>query len=106
MAYDLVIRNGLVVDGTGSPGFEADVAVEGENIAAIGKNLGPGKKEIDAKGQSGGELRCNQHCYRRLRRLLLARTTESRTPPGSGSIPSTRPGQIRRRQGLEVAVLR
>ena len=50
MAHDLVIRNGLVIDGTGSPGFEADVAVEGENIAAIGKNLGAGKKEIDAKG--------------------------------------------------------
>ena len=50
MAHDLVIRNGLVIDGTGSPGFEADVAVDGENIAAIGKNLGAGKKEIDAKG--------------------------------------------------------
>src|SRR6266542_2142413 len=50
MSHDLVIRNGLVIDGTGSPGFEADVAVEGENIAAIGKDLGAGKKEIDAKG--------------------------------------------------------
>jgi N-acyl-D-amino-acid deacylase len=50
MAYDLVIRNGMVVDGTGSPGFQADVAVEGEKIASIGKNLGAGKKEIDAKG--------------------------------------------------------
>ena len=48
MAHDLVIRNGMVIDGTGSPGFQADVAVEGEKIAAIGKNLGPGKKEIDA----------------------------------------------------------
>jgi len=51
MAYDLVVRNGLVIDGTGKKGFEADVAVEGGKIAAIGKNLGPGKKEIDAKGQ-------------------------------------------------------
>jgi N-acyl-D-aspartate/D-glutamate deacylase len=50
MAFDLVIRNGMVVDGTGSAGFQSDVAVEGEKIAAIGKNLGPGKKEIDAKG--------------------------------------------------------
>ena len=50
MAHDLVIRNGVVIDGTGSPGFEADVAVDGENITAIGKNLGAGKKEIDAKG--------------------------------------------------------
>jgi N-acyl-D-amino-acid deacylase len=50
MSYDLVIRNGLVVDGTGSAGFQADVAIEGETIAALGKNLGAGKKEIDAKG--------------------------------------------------------
>ena len=50
MAHDLVIRNGTVIDGTGSPGFQADVAVEGEKITAIGKNLGAGKKEIDAKG--------------------------------------------------------
>lgn len=52
MAYDLVVRNGLVIDGTGSKGFEADVAVEGEKIAAIGKQLGPGKKEIDARGKA------------------------------------------------------
>jgi N-acyl-D-aspartate/D-glutamate deacylase len=50
MAFDLVIRNGMVVDGTGSAGFQSDIAVEGEKIAAIGKNLGAGKKEIDAKG--------------------------------------------------------
>jgi N-acyl-D-aspartate/D-glutamate deacylase len=50
MAHDLVIRNGMVIDGTGSPGYEADVAIDGETIAAIGKNLGSGKKEIDAKG--------------------------------------------------------
>lgn len=49
MAYDLVIRNGTVIDGSGSPAFESDVAVEGDKIAAIGKGLGAGKKEIDAK---------------------------------------------------------
>lgn len=42
--YDLVIRNGLVIDGTSSPGFEADVAVEEETISAIGKNLGLSQK--------------------------------------------------------------
>jgi len=51
MAFDMVIRNGTVVDGTGAPGFEADVAIEGDRIAAIGKNLGPGTREIDARGQ-------------------------------------------------------
>lgn len=52
MASDLVIRNGLIVDGSGKPGYEADLAVEGGKISAIGKNIGPGKKEIDARGKA------------------------------------------------------
>jgi len=50
MAFDLVIRNGTVIDGTGAPGFEADVAVVGDRIAAIGKGLAAGAREIDARG--------------------------------------------------------
>src|SRR6185503_12363568 len=50
MTHDLLIKNGTVVDGTGSAGFSADVAIDGDKISAIGKNLGSGKKEIDAKG--------------------------------------------------------
>lgn len=51
MAHELVIRNGLIVDGTGSPGFEADVAVNGGSISEIAKNLPSGRREVDAKGQ-------------------------------------------------------
>jgi len=51
MAHDLVIRNGMVIDGTGSPAYEADVAVEGGKIAGIGKQLSGGRKEIDARGK-------------------------------------------------------
>ena len=50
MAHDVVIKNGNVIDGTGSPAFAADVAIDGDKITAIGKDLGTGKKEIDAKG--------------------------------------------------------
>src|SRR5437867_2215533 len=50
MAYDLVIRNGLIVDGTGSPAREGDVAIEGERVVAMGKGLAAGKEEIDARG--------------------------------------------------------
>jgi N-acyl-D-aspartate/D-glutamate deacylase len=50
MAFDLVVRNGVIVDGTGAPGFAGDVGVEGERITAIGPNLGPGKTEINAHG--------------------------------------------------------
>jgi N-acyl-D-aspartate/D-glutamate deacylase len=39
-----------VIDGTGSPRFEADVGIDGERIAAIGKNLARGEREIDARG--------------------------------------------------------
>lgn len=49
--YDLVIRNGTVVDGTGLPKYRADVAVSGERIAAIGRIAERGKEELDATGQ-------------------------------------------------------
>ena len=49
--HDLVIRNGTVVDGTGGePRVGVDVAIEGDVIVAIGRNLGPGTREIDATG--------------------------------------------------------
>ena len=48
MSYDLLIRNGTVIDGTGSPQYRADVAVAGGRIAQIGKISERGKQEIDA----------------------------------------------------------
>ena len=46
--YDLVIRNGRVVDGSGLPGFLADVAVRGNRIVKVGKVTEPAKTVIDA----------------------------------------------------------
>ena len=34
--HDLIIRNGTVIDGTGNPGYKADVAINGERITAVG----------------------------------------------------------------------
>ncbi|HEY2740468.1 MAG TPA: D-aminoacylase [Thermoanaerobaculia bacterium] len=50
--YDLVIRNGHIVDGTGSPWVSGDVAIRDGRIAAVG-HLGdvPAKKTIDAAGR-------------------------------------------------------
>ena len=48
--FDLVVRGGTVLDGTGSPPREADVAVQGGRIAAIGPIAGAGREEIDARG--------------------------------------------------------
>src|SRR5438093_5122486 len=49
--YDLVIRNGDVIDGTGSPGRRADVAINGDRIVAIGSVAGRAKRTIDATGR-------------------------------------------------------
>ncbi|KTE78898.1 N-acyl-D-amino-acid deacylase family protein [Sphingopyxis sp. A083] len=49
--YDLVIRGGTVVDGTGGSSMVADVAVEGDRIVAVGTDLGAGREEIDARGK-------------------------------------------------------
>jgi N-acyl-D-amino-acid deacylase len=50
-AYDLVLRNGKIVDGTGNPWFHGDVAIKGDKIAAIGRIAAQsGKREIDAQG--------------------------------------------------------
>lgn len=48
--YDLIIRHGRVVDGSGNPAFFADVAVKDGKIAAIGRITGAAKDELDAKG--------------------------------------------------------
>jgi N-acyl-D-aspartate/D-glutamate deacylase len=48
--FDLVIRGGNVADGTGAAIKEADIAVKGGRIAAVGKVSGQGAEEIDAKG--------------------------------------------------------
>lgn len=49
-SYDLVIRDGLVVDGSGRPGYRADVAVRDGLIAAVGVVEGRGAQELSAEG--------------------------------------------------------
>ncbi len=50
--YDIVIRGGKVVDGTGNPWFFGDVAIRGDRIAAVGRvpRDARSKREIDARG--------------------------------------------------------
>ena len=49
--YDLLVRNGLVIDGSGRPGYIADVAIKGDRIVRIGKlKNARGVREIDAGG--------------------------------------------------------
>ncbi len=48
MAYDLLVRNGMVIDGEGTPGRRADVAIANGKIAEIGNIREGAKRVIDA----------------------------------------------------------
>ena len=50
-AYDTIIMNGRIVDGTGNPWFYGDVAIRGDRIVKVGR-IGPGRatRRIDARG--------------------------------------------------------
>lgn len=50
--YDVIIRNGKIIDGSGNPWVSGDVAIRGDRIAAIGNLAGAhAKREMDAAGQ-------------------------------------------------------
>ncbi len=51
MAYDLVIKNGVVIDGSGLPRYRADVGVLGGRVTAIGRIRESAREVIDADGQ-------------------------------------------------------
>lgn len=48
--HDLILRNGLIVDGTGAPRIRGDVAIDGGIITAVGEVAGPARRTIDAEG--------------------------------------------------------
>ena len=49
--FDVIVRNGLVVDGSGAPGFIGDVAIQDGKIAAVGRVEGEGRTVLDATGR-------------------------------------------------------
>src|SRR5689334_25433265 len=50
--FDVLIRNGKILDGTGNPWYHADLGIRGDRIVAIGKLSGAtAKKTIDAAGK-------------------------------------------------------
>ncbi|MFZ2207079.1 MAG: amidohydrolase family protein, partial [Porticoccaceae bacterium] len=51
MTYDLIIKNGTVIDGSGLPRYRADVGVIGDKIAHIGRIRESARQVIDAEGQ-------------------------------------------------------
>ena len=49
--YDLIIRNGTIIDGTGNDRYVADIAIKDGKIASVGEINEPADKEIDAEGK-------------------------------------------------------
>ena len=52
MKYDLLIKDGIIHDGTGAPGYRGDVAIAGDRIVAVGKVDGRAHREISARGMA------------------------------------------------------
>jgi len=50
MSYDIIIRGGTIVDGSGLPRYQADVGIEGGRVTSIGKISGSANETIDAEG--------------------------------------------------------
>ncbi len=66
-AYDLLIRDGRIVDGTGSPWYRADLAVRGDAIVRIAPQIDlPAPRVVDARGQivSPGFVDIHTHARR------------------------------------------
>ena len=98
--YDVVIRNGRVLDGEGNPWIAADVAIRDGHFIKIGRVVGHGKTEIDARGkyvspgwidmmdQSGSVLPRNGLAENKLREgVTTAIGGEGGTPVPASRIP-------------------
>src|SRR2546421_9672187 len=63
MAYDLLIKNGRIIDGSGRPGFHGDVGVMRGKIAEMGRLDGPARRVIEADGRVVAPGFVDNHCH-------------------------------------------
>ncbi|HEY2150699.1 MAG TPA: D-aminoacylase [Vicinamibacterales bacterium] len=96
-AYDLVIRNGRIIDGTGSPWYRGDIAVRGDTIVRIAPRIDtPATRVIDAGGRvvAPGFIDIHTHARRGIFQVPTADnyvrqgvTTLMEGPDGSSPVP-------------------
>jgi N-acyl-D-aspartate/D-glutamate deacylase len=63
MAYDLLIKNGRIIDGSGRPAFHGDVGVSGGKIRELGRLDGPARRVIEADGRVVAPGFVDNHCH-------------------------------------------
>jgi N-acyl-D-aspartate/D-glutamate deacylase len=63
MVYDLLIRNGRIVDGSGMPSFHGDVAINDGKIVELGRLSGAARRTIDAEGRVVSPGFIDNHCH-------------------------------------------
>jgi N-acyl-D-amino-acid deacylase len=63
MTYDLLIRNGRIIDGSGRPAFQGDVAVARGKIVELGRLSGPVRQVIEADGRVVAPGFVDNHCH-------------------------------------------
>ncbi len=63
MTYDILIKNGRIVDGSGGPAFRGDVGVKDGKIVEIGKLSGPATRTVDADGRVVAPGFIDNHCH-------------------------------------------
>lgn len=68
--YDFVIRGGTLIDGTGSPGVDGDLAIRGDRIAALGEVEGDAAVTIDATGLIVAPGFTDMHSHSDVARLM------------------------------------
>ena len=95
--YDLILRNGRIIDGSGSPWYRADIAIRGDAIVRIAQNItDPATRVIDVRGQviAPGFIDIHSHARRGIvetptseNNVRQGVTTVIEGPDGSSPVP-------------------
>ncbi len=95
--FDLLLKNGRIIDGTGTPWFRGDVAIQSDRIVRIAPSIdGPARRVIDLKGQviAPGFIDMHSHARRGIMEVPTAEnyarqgvTTAIEGPDGSSPVP-------------------